>query len=78
MRTDSSGSQDIVSYEKQSGIEDRGISMEAKDADFESRSTTSDAMPLSPFPDGGWRAWSVVLGVYVFFLLTYDINLLNN
>lgn len=67
--TDSSGSQDIVSYEKQSDLEDGGrdTSMDDKDADFESRPTTSDAVPLSPFPDEGWRAWSVLLGVYVFF-----------
>lgn len=60
--TDSSGSQDIISYEKQSDLEDRNNSM---DADFESSQTTSDAVPLSPFQEGGWRAWSVVLGVYV-------------
>ena len=64
--TDSSGSQDIVSYEKQSDLEDRDTSMDSKDADFESKSTTSDAVPLSSFPDGGWRAWSVLLGVCVF------------
>jgi hypothetical protein len=62
--TDLSGSQDMVSNEKQSDIEDRGSSMDdAKDADLESRPTTADAVPLSPFPDGGWRAWSVLLGV---------------
>ena len=66
--TDSSGSQDIVSYEKQSDLQNRGISMDDKDTDSESRQTTSDAVPLSPFPDGGWQAWSVLLGVYVFFL----------
>ena len=64
--TDSSGSQDIVSYEKQSDLENRDTSMDDKDTDFGSRQTTSDAVPLSPFPDGGWRAWSVLLGVYVF------------
>ena len=42
--------------------------MDDKDTDSESRQTTSDAVPLSPFPDGGWQAWSVLLGVYVFFL----------
>lgn len=66
--TDSSGSQDIVSYEKQSDVEDRDTSIDDKNTDFESRPTTSDAVPLSPFPDGGWRAWSVLLGVYVLFL----------
>lgn len=77
--TDSSGSQDIVSYEKQDDLEDRDTSMDDKDAaDFESKPKTSDAMPLSPFPDGGWRAWSVLLGVYVFSLLTRGINLQNN
>ena len=77
--TDSSGSQDVVSYEKKCDFEDRDTSMDDKDADFESRPTTSesDAMPFSPFPDGGWRAWSVLLGVYVFFWLTHGIDLQN-
>ena len=64
--SDSSGSQDIVSYDKES-VEDRDTSIDTKEADFESKLTISDVVPLSPFPDGGWRAWSVVLGVYVFF-----------
>lgn len=55
----------IVSFEKQSDLEDRDTSMDDKDADFESGPTTSDAVPLSPFPDGGWRAWSVLLGVWL-------------
>jgi hypothetical protein len=76
--TESSGSQVIVSFEKQSDLEDRDTSMDDKDADFESGPTTSDAVPLSPFPDGGWRAWSVLLGVCVFLLLTHGINLQNN
>lgn len=76
--TDSSGSQDIVSYEKQNNLEDRDTSLDDKDADFESRLTTSGAVPLSPIPDGGWRAWSVLLGVYVLSLLTHGINLQNN
>ena len=67
--TDSSGLQDLASYEKQSDLDDHDTSMDAKDPDFESRPTTSDALPLSSYPDGGWRAWSVVLGVYVFFCL---------
>ena len=50
--------------------------MDDKDANFESRPTTTDAVPpLSPFPEGGWRAWSVLLGVYVFFLLNHGINI---
>lgn len=64
--TDSSGSQDIASFEMQSDLEDRETSIDDKDTDFESRPTTSDAVPgvpLPPFPDGGWRAWSVLLGV---------------
>ena len=58
-------SQDIVLFEKQSDLEDQEISTDDKDVDFESRPTTSDA--FSPFPDGGWRAWSVLLSVYVYF-----------
>jgi hypothetical protein len=61
--TDSSGLQDIASFERQSDLEDRDTSIDDKDTDFESGPTTSDAVPLSPFPDGGWRAWSVLLGV---------------
>lgn len=30
----------------------------------------ADPIPLSTFPEGGWRAWSVVLGVYVYFHLS--------
>jgi hypothetical protein len=48
----------MVSYEKQSDFIERDTSMDTKDIDF--RSTTPDA---STFPDGGWRAWTVVLGV---------------
>ena len=69
--SDSSGSQDIVSYDKESDFEDRDTSIDAKDVDFGSKPTISDAVPLSPFPDGGWRAWSVVVGVYVFFIYSW-------
>ena len=64
--TDLFGSQDIVSYEKQSDLGDRDTSMDAN-ANFERRPTTSEAVPLSSLPEGAWRAWSVLLGVYVFF-----------
>lgn len=50
---------DTVSYDKQSDLAERNTSMD-KDVDF--RPTTPDT---STFPEGGWRAWSVVLGVWL-------------
>ena len=55
----------MVSYEKKSDLEERDTSVDTKDTD--SGPTTSNALPLSTFPEGGWRAWSVVIGVYDYF-----------
>ena len=67
--TDSSGSQNMVSFGNENDLETRDIPT-ATEEKLEYGPTTSHPTPLSTFPEGGWRAWSVVLGVYVYFHLS--------